>query len=54
MDAFIRKHEWKYPSLQGFTERVRDVIICSCSRLVPTVSVNTGDECTSWLDFGLT
>lgn len=41
-------------ALHGFIERVTDVIISSCSRLVPTVSVNTGDERTSWLDFGLT
>lgn len=35
-------------------ERVRDVIVCSCSRHVSTVSVNTGDECTGWLDSGMT
>lgn len=35
-------------------ERVRDVIVCRCSRHVSTVGVNTGDECTSQLDSGLT
>lgn len=35
-------------------ERVRDLIVCRCSRHVSAVSVNTGDECTNCLDSGLT